>query len=127
MLLRIRRADDQVLRDGVRLVLPLALLVLHDAALLVEPRLRQRAEEVAHAIGFEPQDRVERFLRHRLVVVGAIGAGGTVLARGADLARRLEEVVVEVLAALVHQVLEQMREARLAARLVLRARRDTRC
>ena len=120
MLLRVGRADDQVLRDRVGLILPLALLVLDDAPLLVEPGLRERAKEVAHPIGLEPQDRVERFLGYGLEVVGAIGAGRAVLARGANLARGLEEVVVEVLAPLEHQVFEEVREAGLPARFVLR-------
>ena len=81
MLFRIGGANDQVLRDRVRLVLALPFFVLHDAALLVEARVGQRADEVAHAIGFEPEDRVERFLRDRLVVVGPVGAGAAVLAR----------------------------------------------
>ena len=107
-------AAMMLLALAVGLVLALALLVLHDAALLVELRLVDRAEQVAHAVGLEPQREVERVLRHGLEVVGAVVVGRAVHAGRADLLERIEELAVQVLRALEHQVLEQVREAGLA-------------
>jgi hypothetical protein len=112
----------QLLPDlAVGLVLALALLVLHHAALLVEQRLVDRAEEVAHAVGLHPQRHVQRGGRHVLEVVGAVGVGGAVLVGGADQLERLEELAAVVLRALEHQVLEQVGEAAAPGRLVLAA------
>ena len=99
----------------------LALLVLHHPALLVEPGLRDRPDHVAHAVGLQPEQVVQRVFRRVLEIVGAVLAGGAVHVGGADLLGGLEKVVVEVLAAVEHQVLEQMGEPGLARFLVLRA------
>ena len=66
------RLQQRVADLAVGLVLALALLVLHHAALLVERRLVDRAEQVAHAVGLHPQRHVERGGRHVLEVVGAV-------------------------------------------------------
>ena len=115
-----------VLGDGdprlaVRLVFSLPLLVLHHAALLVELRGVDRAEQVAHAVRLEPEDPVERGDGDVLEVVGAILVRRAVEVRRTDRLDRLEIVVVVVLAAVEHQVLEEVREAGLARLLVLRA------
>ena len=119
MIVRIGRIDDVVEHLAIGLVLALAFLVLHHTALLIEPMLVHRPEQIAHAIRLKPQNRVERIRRHSLEVVGAIRVGRTILVGRADLLRRLEEVVVEVLRAIEHQMLEQVREARPALGLVL--------
>ena len=75
---------DEFADLAVGLVLALALLVLHHAALLVERLLVDRAEQVAHAVGLHPQRHVERGGRHVLEVVGAVELGGAVLLGGAD-------------------------------------------
>jgi phage shock protein PspC (stress-responsive transcriptional regulator) len=98
----------------VGLVLPLAFLVLNDAALLVELLLRHRTEQVAHAVRLHPQRHVEGRLRHHLEVVRPVLVGGSVHAGSAHAIERLEVVVVVVLAAVEHQVLEQVSEAGLA-------------
>ena len=117
---RIRVLEDHQEHLAVGLVLALPLLVLHHPALLVEPRLVDRAEHVPHAVRLHPQRHVEGGGRHHLEVVGAVLVGGAVHAGGPDAVERLEVVVVEVLAAVEHQVLEQVREAGLARRLVRR-------
>jgi hypothetical protein len=95
----------------VRLVVALALLVLHDAALLVQRGLVDRGQQVPHAVGLEPQRRVERGGRHVLEEVGAVLRRRAVLVGGADQLERAEEFVGMVLRGLEHQVLEQVREA----------------
>ena len=111
---------DQVVGLAIGLVLALPLFVLHHSALFVEFRLGDGAGEVAHAVGFHPQHRVQRRGGHVLEVVGAVVAGGSVQIGCAQFFEHLEIVGIEVLAAVEHQVLEQVREPGLAALLVLR-------
>ena len=59
--------------------------------------------------------------RHGLEVVRAVEVRRAVHARGADFLKRPKVLVVVVLAAVEHQVLEQVGEAGLAGHLVLRA------
>ncbi|MNM92050.1 hypothetical protein D3C81_1043690 [compost metagenome] len=118
---RIQRAVELFPHLAIGLVLALALLVLHHATLLVERGLVDRADQMAHAIRFHPQRHVQRGGRHVLEVIGAVGIGGAVLAGGTHLLEGLEVLAVVVLAALEHQVLEQMREAGTAGGLVLAA------
>ncbi len=99
----------------------LAQLVLDDAALLVELGLGDGALEVAHAVRLHPQDEVEGRDRDVLEVVGPVLVGRAVEVGRADLLHGLEVVVVVVLAAVEHQVLEEVGEAGLAGLLVLRA------
>jgi len=117
----VQRLHQRVVGAAVGLVLALALLVLHHAALLVERGLGDRAKQVAHAVRFHEQRGVERGGRHVLEVVGAVGIGRAVLVGDADLLERGEELALVVLAGLEHQVLEQVREAAAAAGLVLAA------
>ena len=119
--LRVDRSLHQLVDAAVGLVLALPLLVLHDAALLVELRLVDGAEQVPHAVRLHPEHGVEGAQRHVLEVVGAVFVRGAVEVGGADPLEHLEVVVVEVLAAVEHQVLEEVREAGLAGLLVLRA------
>ncbi len=83
MPLRIGVLGDEVEDLAVRLVLPHALLVLHDAALLVQPGGVDRAEQVAHAIGLEPEHAVERRDGNVLEVVGAVLVRGAIEVGGA--------------------------------------------
>ena len=117
---RIGALDEHAVELAVGLVLALALLVLDHAALLVEARLVDHAEQVPHAVGFHPERHVERGARHVLEVVGAVGVGRPVDLGRAHPIEDLEVLVVPVLAALEHQVLEQVREAGLPGALVLR-------
>jgi hypothetical protein len=118
---RIRQRGRDVLRRRVRAVLALTLLVLHDAALLVELGLVEHREQVAHAVALEPQRAVEGARRHGLEVVRAVVVRRAVDARRAELGDELEPVGVRVLAAVEHQVLEEVREPRAPRPLVLRA------
>jgi hypothetical protein len=57
---REQRGADLVVDEAVGIVVALALLVLHHAALLIELVLGDRAEQVAHAVAFHEQREVER-------------------------------------------------------------------
>ena len=114
-----RLVVDDLIQASVRLIVDAhPALFLHDLALalervLVDPQRR-------HAVGFHPQHqrqvvRRHRFPEHRLVV-GRVG-----VALAAD--RRQHRCVrfgLDVLGALEHQVLEEMREPGAARLLVLR-------
>ena len=116
---------EDVFRDvgeglAVGLVLALALFVLHHAALFVQLLLVDGAEQVPHAVGFQPKGQVQGAGGHRLEVVCAVVVGGAVDAGDADLLQRFEILGVVVLAAVEHQVLEQVRETGLAGVFVSR-------
>ena len=123
----VRVAFREALRENpvpdlaVGLVLALALLVLHDPALLVDGLLVERAQQVTHPVRFHPQRAVERGGGHVLEIVGAIRAGRAVLVRGADFLEGLEELAAVVLRTLEHQVLEPVRKLPAVGRLVLAA------
>ena len=121
MIRRIERRDDRHSREAVGAILVLLPpLVEHDVALVLELRVGERRQQVAHPIRFHPHGELERIRRHDLPVVGAIGVGRTVEQRARRL-QRMEEALVVMLRALEHQVLEEMGEARAAGPLVLRA------
>ena len=105
----------------VWLILALPFLVLHDATLLVHFCGVDHAEQMAHPVRFHPQRDVERGGRNVLEIVGAVVVGRAVLVGRTDALERLEVVVVEVFAAVEHQMLEQMREPRATGLLVLGA------
>ena len=102
-------------------VFTLPLFVLHDTALLVQPLLIDRSQQMPHAIGLHPQRNIYGVRGHVLEVVGAIEVGGAVHVGGTDLVERFEVVVVVVLATVEHQVLKQMSKSGFADLLVLRA------
>ena len=100
----------------------LAPLVAHDVALVGEPFLVELAEQIAHAIAFEPQRELKLVGGQSLEVVGAIEVGGAVdVAR----ARRLQILIMhlraDVLRAFEHHVLEQVGETGAPGALVGRA------
>ena len=74
-----------------------------------------------HPVRFHPERDVERRRRHVLEIIGAVFVRRAVLVGRADALEGLEVVIVEMLAAVEHQVLEQMREAGPAGPLVLGA------
>ena len=112
---------EEIPHLAVGLVLALALLVLHHAALLVELGLGEGAEEVAHPVGLEPEREVERGGGHVGEVVGAVLVRRAVHVGGAGALERALELLVVVLAPVEHQVLEQVGEPGAAGALVLRA------
>ncbi len=112
---------DLVVDLGVGAGFALALLVLHDATLLIEHVLGNGAQQVGHAIAFHPQRHVECARRNGRVVVGAILGGRAIHAGRAGVGERREELAIAILGALEHQVLEQMGKTGLTFGLVLRA------
>jgi hypothetical protein len=106
---------------SVRLIVALSFLVLNHAPLLVELVLTDGADEMSHTIGLEPEHGVERILRHRLEIIGAVEPRGRVEIRRTELLQKGSIFVVEVLGPLKHQVLEQMRESGMARNFILRA------
>ena len=83
--------EDLVEDEPARLVVALALLVLDDAALVIELALSDRAEQVAHAVGFHEQGPLERARRNRLEVIGAVEVGRAVVIGRADLLQIFED------------------------------------
>src|SRR2546425_12554790 len=83
--------DDQLLSDAVGLVFTLTLFVLNHATLHVEPRLVDGSQEVAHAVGFNPQGNVQSIGGNVLEKIRAVFAGGAVQIRRADPLHRLEK------------------------------------
>ena len=98
------------LREIVRFVLVLPLLVLNHSALQVQSLLAQVEE--AHAVRLHPQGVVEGRRGHILEEVGAVEVSGAIHVSGADFFHRLDITSQGVLAAAKHQVFEEMREAR---------------
>ncbi|MFT4766903.1 MAG: hypothetical protein ACI8RN_000027 [Glaciecola sp.] len=63
---------QRVVNTAVRTIIALALFVLHHTALVIEFLLRQRAKQMAHAVGFQPQHQIERRRGHGLEIVRSI-------------------------------------------------------
>ena len=119
---RVRVGLDVLLHaQAVGLVLVLALLVLHHAALLVHLVLAQAVEQVAHAVGLHPQRHVQRSGRHGFKVIGAVIGGGAIHAGSTGLLERLEVIAIVMTRPLEHQVLEDVGVTALAHRLARRA------
>ncbi len=126
----VHRSDDGVLvgkgvvrervggleRRRVRLVVHAqALLLLHGLALVVELLLRE--DEGAHPVGFEEEGEVEGLGGQGLEVVRPV-LGRRPVHRAARLGDESEVLpLADVLRALEHEVLEEMREPGLAGRL----------
>jgi hypothetical protein len=105
-----------------RVLVVLAALVLDHLALALEGLLIGVIEEIRHAIALEPQGELELVCGNGLEVVGAVGVGGAVDRRRAGLLEEAEVAVFgHVLAALEHDVLEEVREPVAVLGLVLRA------
>ena len=119
--LRVRRVVDELAGGAVGGVLALPLLVLHDPALLVQLALVDGAEEVAHPVALHEEGGVERAHGDVLEVVRAVLVGRPVEVGRADAFEDLEVVVVEVLRAVEHQVLEEVGEPAPPGGLVLGA------
>ncbi len=110
----------QILDEAIRLIVALALLVLDDAALVIEFLLRHRAEQMAHAVALEEERAFQRAGRHGLEIVRAVEPRRAVEVRGADLLQRFEIIARCVLRTVEHQMLEQVRKPGFALRFVLR-------
>ncbi len=108
--------------EAVRLVVALTLLVLDDAALVIQPLLGQRTQQVTHAVALHVERLLQRRRRHRLEEVGAVEPGRAVPVGGPHGAQGLHQTARHVLGRIEQaDVLEQMGEARPALGLVLGA------
>ena len=111
-----------VLHQAIGLVVALALLVLDHAALVVEPLLVERAEQVAHAVALHVQRLLQGRGRHGLEEVGAVEPGGAVPAGGAHVAQRLHQAAGQVFGRIEQaDMFEQVGEARASFLFVLGA------
>ena len=115
-----QRGELRIFDQAIRLILAHPLFILDDAALGIQLRLRHRAQQMAHPVGFKEQRAVERAGRHRLEIIGAIEPGRPVPVGRADILQPPEERPVGIFRAIEHQMLEQMGKARLARRLEAR-------
>ena len=111
--------SDELFGNAVGLVVPLALFVLHYAALQVELLLVEHAKQMTHAVALREQRVVEHGSRDVLEIVRAIVVGGAVQVRGPDLLHGVDISMIEVVAAAEHQMLEQMGKSGLARLLIL--------
>ncbi len=118
---RIQPGQQRRKQHPIGLVFALLLLVEHHAPLRIQLVLRQRRQQPAHAIGFQKQRQRQRRGRHGLEIIGAVKARGAVEVGRPDRLQRLEMLLLVVLRAIEHQMLEQMRIAGLPHRLVLRS------
>src|SRR5437660_12631645 len=115
--------NDQFLGDAVGLIFSLALLVLDDAALHVEPSLVDGSLEMAHPVGLDPQGNVQRVGGNILEKISAVFAGGAIQVRRANPLHRLKKCALirasfEMLAASEHKMLKQVSETGLARLLI---------
>ena len=86
-------------------------LVADDVLLVRKRCLIDLVEQVSHAIRFEPQRQLELVGGERFEVVGAIEVGRAVDVAGARSFEQLEVLIArDVLRALKHHVLEEVRE-----------------
>ena len=115
------RVDDLVEDEAARLVVALTLLVLDDSALVIELLLRHRAEQIAHAVAFQPERAFESGGRDGLEIICAVEIGGAVVIGGTHFLQILEIVFRRVFRTVEHQMFEQVRKAAFALGLVLRA------
>ncbi len=113
--------QDQLGRAVRRVLVRLAALVAHDAALQVDLLLRHVLAERLEAVGVEPEQRGQRLGRAEAVISGAIVRGEGVVLRPLRLHDHVELVARHARRAHEHQVLEQVREAGASRRLVLRS------
>src|SRR3546814_19527351 len=97
-----------------RLIVPLPLLVLDNAALVVEFLLRHRAQQMSHAVTFKKQGNFQSGSRHRFEIIGPVEPGGAIEVRGTDLLQRFKEITGGIFRSIEHQMYEKMRKACLA-------------
>ncbi len=111
MALRVEHLVDQDLRDAVRLVLDaLAPLVLDDVALGVDGLGRHGIQQVAHAIRFEEERKLQRVGRHIDPVVGPVVLRRSVVVAAGGFEPRIELAGLDVSGSHEHQMFEEVRE-----------------
>ena len=116
---RINIGAHAIVHAGIGPVFALPFFVLHHAPLFIQRFLRDRAEEIAHAIAFHPECHVQRPGRNRCKVIGPVFGGRAVHARRTGLGERRKVLAFPVLRALKHQVLEEVGKPGPAGRFVL--------
>ncbi len=123
MALGIEFVEDGFLDDAVGGVLDaLAALVAHHVLLVGQAGLIEFVGQIAHAVGFEPQSEFQLVRGKRLEIIGAVEIGGAVDVGGARRFQILDVIIAgNVLGALEHHVLEQVRESCAAREFVRRA------
>ena len=94
-------------------------LLLHHVALGGEEALLDHQR--AHPLGLGPEQPAQMVGRHHLVIIGVIVVGGGVVEAADILGQPVELLGHHVAGRLEHHMLEQMGEARAAARIVLGA------
>lgn len=97
----------------------LAQFLLDHGAFRLEVVLVDR--EVDHALGLGPEQALQMIRRHRFEVVGEIVVGRRVVVSADVLGQAIELLGLQMLRALEHQVLEQVRKAAAPGRIILRA------
>ncbi len=112
---------DELFGDPVGFILSLPLFILDHAALFVKLRLRDRSEEMTHAVRLHPESDIHCRGRNVLEVIRPVLVRRAVQVGRTEPLEHLKVVVVEVLAPVEHQMLEQVREAALARLLILRS------
>ena len=119
---RIEPRQDVLLRQPVGPVLvTLATLVLHHAALQVDLVRGDLGQQEAEPVRVQPQHQRERVTRPAFVIVRAVFGGGPVVVRARGLEQAIELPRGHVLRAHEHDVLEQVREPGAPGLLVRRA------
>ena len=96
----------------------LTTFVLHHISLNVELAVGQNFKQVAHPVGFEPEEQFQVVGRNVHPVVGAVRGSGAVQVCS-DFHEGLEETAVVVLGTLEHNVLEEVGKAGLALVFIL--------
>ena len=116
-MVEIERGHDLLVQPRLRIVGdPHVVFLEHDVALGQHVLVLE--DEAGHAVGLELHHQRQLVARHALEIAGVVGRGEGVLV-AADLEHGLGELAGRMLAgALEHQMLEEMREARFARRLV---------
>ena len=118
---RVGRLREDLEGAAVGLIVDaLPALVLDDVALRVQLGEVERIEQETHAVGFHPERRLEVVRRHGLVIGGAIVRRGPVVRPANAFGELVVQAVRHMSRPGEHHVLEEVREAGPALRLVLR-------
>ena len=123
MIIRVR-SREQRLHDFIEdqtawLIVALPFFVLDNAALVIELLLRDRAQQITHAVAFQPEGAFKRRLGNGLEIIRTVEIGRAVVIGRTHFLQVLEVVFRRIFGAVEHEVFEQMGETGLALRFVL--------
>ena len=96
-------------------------LVADELDLFVELLLRKSGQEVAHPVRFQPKHGVELRDRHSLIDGRQVRAGAAIDVGATEPLHRHQEIVRMMLRSIEQQMFEQVRQPRLARRIVARS------